>query len=80
MNIDEFDPQAKFLFIAMMKSVLIIRKMGKKKKDFMLFAEESWNSMMMNDVDELEKIINDQMKIDVEKMRDEIEKMMNKKS
>ncbi len=76
MNIDDFNSDTKFLYFALTKSVLTAKRLKLTKKFFIDFANEIWDSMEMTDIDVLEKIIQDQMKDDVNKV---LEDMKNDK-
>ena len=55
-----------FIFMAMMKSAIIVKEIGKDKSFFVDFAEEIWNSMEMSDFDTLKDTINGKMRDDIE--------------
>lgn len=68
----------KFITLAMFKSAIILKEMGKSKKDFELFASEIWNSMEINGLEELKKAIDGQMEKDIQPLMDEYIKIKRK--
>lgn len=66
MDLKNLSPRAQFLFMAMMNSAIMFKEMGKDRRLFVLFAEETWNSMEMSDFAELKDTIDGKMKQDLE--------------
>jgi len=66
MDIKNLSPSMQFIFMAMMKSAIIVKEIGKDKSFFVDFAEEIWNSMEMSDFDTLKDTINGKMRDDIE--------------
>jgi hypothetical protein len=66
MDLKDLPPMAQFLFMAMMKSAISMKEMGKNKDDFVSFAEEIWISMEMSDFETLKDAIDGKMKKDIE--------------
>lgn len=66
MLFDQLPGVGKFLFMAMMKSALILKEMGKDRDYFVDFAEEIWMSMEMSDFETLNNLIDGQMGLDIE--------------
>jgi hypothetical protein len=66
MDIKNLPPSLQFIFMAMMKSAIIVKEIGKDKSFFIDFAEEIWNSMEMSDFNTLKEIIEGKMKDDIE--------------
>jgi hypothetical protein len=82
MDTENWPPQLQFVFIAMMKSAIYFKEMGREKKFFCEFAKEIWVSMEMSDFDELKEIIEEKIRKDLEpfvKSYMENEKKSNKK-
>ena len=59
------DGEGYFLFMMMMNAALKMRELKKLKADFVMFADEIWNSMEMNDEKALREIINHSMLRDI---------------
>lgn len=59
------DGEGYFLFMMMMNAALKMRELKKSKADFVMFADEIWNSMEMNDEKALREIINHSMLRDI---------------
>lgn len=57
----ELQGDAKLLFFTMMQAALKMSDMGKKKSDFIIFANEIWNTMELNDKDQLFEILQSSM-------------------
>ena len=66
MDIKNLHPTMQFLFMAMMKSAIMVKEIGQEKQFFVNFAEEIWNSMEMSDLTELKDIIDGKMRDDIE--------------
>jgi hypothetical protein len=66
MRIDDLDHDTMFLFMTMMQAALKLRDMGRSKKEFVLFADEIWNSMELNDENELRRILAEKMLSDLQ--------------
>lgn len=74
MNYHDASPLQQFLFMSMITVALKMREIGKKKKDYLIFAEETWNSMMMTDIDELQNIVVEIMKKELKEMQEKNDK------
>lgn len=57
----ELCPDSQFLFLTMMQAAIRMEEIGKSKEDFISFAAEIWESLKLNDRDELKSIIIDSM-------------------
>ncbi len=68
LNLDKC-PRTKFLYMAMTKCALTIKSMDKNKEDFMDFAAEIWDSMILSDENYLNEFLNQSMKEDVQSYR-----------
>ena len=66
LDLENLPPKLQFVFIAMMKSAISFKEMGKDKEFFIEFAKEMWVSIEMTDLDELKEIINGKMRKDLE--------------
>jgi hypothetical protein len=66
MDIKNLPPSMQLIFMAMMKSAIIIKEIGKDKSFFVDFAQEIWNSMEMSDLATLKDIIDGKMRDDIE--------------
>ncbi len=69
MKYEDGSPLQQFLFMAMLSVALKMREFGIKKKEYLIFAEEIWNTMMMNDVEELQKLVSETMKNEIEELQ-----------
>ncbi len=67
LNLDEMDPQTKFVVVASMKTAIELKKKGINAKQYLEFCKGIWESVAMNDAGTLEGIINDSMKKDLVK-------------
>ncbi len=61
------DPRMKFIFIAMMKAAIELRSYGCDREKFIEFAQGIWESMELNNEEELKETLNSIMKEDVDK-------------
>lgn len=61
MNSKDLPPSVQFMFIALTKSAILVKELGKDKDFFVALAEEIWNSMEMTDSNELKDIIDVKM-------------------
>lgn len=73
MKYEDGSPLQQFLFMTTLSVALKIRELGLKKKEYLIFSEEVWNMMMSNDVDELQKIVNETMQEELEEMKKKYE-------
>lgn len=55
-----------FIFIAMMKSAVMVKEAGFDKEFFTKFAVEIWDSMEMNGVEKINDVIDGAMRKDIE--------------
>lgn len=65
--------EADFCFMAMMQVALLMKESGKDRKFFVDFADGIWESLEMNDRDELKKALTDRMMSDLKKFAREFE-------
>ncbi len=63
-------PLADFSFMAMMQVALKLKQEGKTKEFFVGFAAEIWDSLEMNDADELQNILSNRMMSDLKQFVD----------
>lgn len=49
--------EVRFLFVAMMNAAIKMKELGKTEENYLSFAKEIWNSMNMNDIEHLKKIM-----------------------
>ena len=68
MKYEDGSPLQQFLFMATLSVALKMREIGKKKKEYLIFVEEVWNSMMMNNFEELQKLVSETMKKEIEEL------------
>lgn len=66
LNLEDIGAEGHFVFLAMMKTAITLKKMGKNKNDFVEIAKEIWNSMELSDLTDLENIIHGAMMKDIE--------------
>ncbi len=66
MEFKSLPPAMQFLYMAMTKSAIIVKEIGKDKEFFIDFAYEIWNSMEMSDFQELKDVIDGKMRDDIQ--------------
>lgn len=64
-DLDTLPLQAQFAYIAMTKTAIFIKEIGKDKDYFLDFCGEIWNSMEMSDLDTLKDVLQEKMKRDL---------------
>jgi hypothetical protein len=67
-NLDDLDPESKFMFIATIKVAIFFKNSNKTKEEFLEFCGEIWNSMEANDPEILNDIIQQSMQRDLKNM------------
>lgn len=68
-NNEELSGNVKIIFVAMMQVALRMKLLGLGKNKFISFAEETWNTMELNDADDLKNLLNRMMEEDLEKFQ-----------
>jgi hypothetical protein len=63
----ELDANAKFLYVSLTQSALIFREMERSKEEFLDFAKEIWESMLLSNEKDLKQIISNIMTNDLKK-------------
>ncbi len=69
-NRQPLSPLADFCFIAMMQVAIKMKKEGETRAFFLEFAAEIWDSLEMNDTDELQNVLSDRMMSDLKRFTD----------
>lgn len=67
MNIDleNLPAQLQFAYLAMTKTAIYFKEMGREKDFFLAFCDEIWNSMEMTDLKYLKDTLDGKMKKDI---------------
>jgi len=68
-DLDDLPWEGQFIYISMTKCALTFKKLQQSKKDFILLAEEIWNSMEMVDADHLTAILEQKIEKDLQNIR-----------
>lgn len=63
----KLDATASFLFTAMLKCCLTVKKLGRDKHDFIKFCEGSWDIMEMKDPEKLNEAVFKIMRDDIKR-------------
>lgn len=64
---EDMDTMGKFLFIASMKVAINFSDIGYDKKKYIEWCSEIWDSMKMNNREDLENALNGAMEKDIDK-------------
>jgi len=65
-DLESLPTPLQFAYIAMTKSAIYFKEMGKDQNFFLVFCEEIWNSMEMTDLEYLKSVLDGKMKKDIE--------------
>lgn len=63
----ELDGDAKFLFFTMMQAAIRMKSIGKSQKDYIEFAKGIWESLELNNPEELQNILHESMIKDIKR-------------
>ncbi len=66
MDIKNLPLDVKFIYMAMTQSAIYMKKLKYDKESFINFASEIWESMNLNNIDDLESTLKNVMEKDVE--------------
>lgn len=72
MDLEKMPSDVQFVFKIMMQAALKVKSMGQPKTMFVKFASECWDSMLLNDEDELREILNLSMLDDIKKFAEKL--------
>ncbi len=65
-DIENLPGELKFAYIAMTKSALFFKQIGRDKNFFLMFCDEIWKSMELSDMHDLNDVLQKSMQKDVE--------------
>ena len=63
----ELEGDAKFLFFTMMQAAIRMKSLGKKQKDYVDFAKGIWETLELNNSEELQDLLQESMLEDLKK-------------
>lgn len=60
----ELDDDAKFLFYTMMQAAITMKEVGSSKEDYLAFANGIWETLELNDLNELKDTLQEDILMD----------------
>jgi hypothetical protein len=65
LDLDKLSAQARFCFLAILQTAIFLKEKGLDEEHFMEFCSAAWETLGMNDINQLKSILEGQMQKEV---------------